>query len=110
MAADYYYADSENGDHVDDPSEDALFMLITDLTHTDNTFVTVDPADEDSAWFAVVSLLDDGTYEFECRDVARGIHDLTIETHPNDIARGLTIWLAGRSYPHRPARRSVQDF
>ncbi|GAA2349888.1 hypothetical protein [Streptomyces violaceusniger] len=35
MAADYYCADSENGDHIDDPSEDALLGLISDLNGTD---------------------------------------------------------------------------
>ena len=31
MGADYYTAVTENGDHVDDPSEDGLFMLLEDL-------------------------------------------------------------------------------
>ena len=47
MAADYYTADIENGDHVDDPSEDGLFMLLEDLTQDGNTFLTITPADED---------------------------------------------------------------
>ncbi|MFJ3540271.1 hypothetical protein ACIPQA_33100 [Streptomyces sp. NPDC090109] len=31
VAADHYRADSENGNHVDDPSEDALFMPISEF-------------------------------------------------------------------------------
>jgi hypothetical protein len=46
MAADYYDADTESGDHIDDPSEDALFMLLQDLDQADNTFVTINPADD----------------------------------------------------------------
>ncbi|WP_262286763.1 hypothetical protein [Micromonospora sp. MA102] len=43
MTAEYHAADTENGDHIDDPSEDALFMLINQLGHPDNTFVTITP-------------------------------------------------------------------
>lgn len=103
MAADYHYADTENGDHIDDPSEDALFMLINELNHADNTFATINPADDDPAWYASISLLDDDTYEVERRDAHQHIHDLTIETDRGHIARDLTIWLAGRHYPNRPA-------
>ncbi|KAB1908906.1 hypothetical protein F8279_05145 [Micromonospora sp. AMSO1212t] len=102
MAADYYYADAENGDHVDDPSEDALLMLIDELNHDDNTFVTINPADDDPAWYASISLLDDGAYEVERRDADQRIHDFTTETDRGDIAKNLTIWLAGRHYPNRP--------
>ncbi|MBB5926357.1 hypothetical protein [Streptomyces echinatus] len=31
MGAQYYGADSDNGHRIDDPSEDALFMMISDL-------------------------------------------------------------------------------
>ncbi|MGX1135615.1 hypothetical protein RKD49_007805 [Streptomyces glaucescens] len=33
----HYGADSENGDRIDDPSEDALFMMISDLNNSDST-------------------------------------------------------------------------
>ena len=36
-------ADSENGDRIDDPSEDALFMLIDDLNGSNHTFVVIQP-------------------------------------------------------------------
>src|SRR6266545_1582034 len=80
MAAYYYHADTESGDHLDDPSEDALFDLITRLTPPDNTFITIEPADEDPAWYASVALLDDGTYEVERRDAHQGVHEVTTET------------------------------
>lgn len=99
MAADYYTADTENGDHIDDPSEDALLMLIDDLNQTDNTFVTITPADDDATWYASVSLLDDGTYEVERRDPGRGEHELTTESDIGHIAQDITIWLAGRGQP-----------
>jgi len=99
MAADYFDADTENGDHIADPSEDALFMLLQDLAQPDNTFVTINPAG-DSDWYASVSLLDDGSYEVERRDTQRRQHDLITTTDINAVARDLTIWLADRQYPN----------
>lgn len=63
MGAQYYGADSENGDGIDDPSEDALFMMISDLNNSDNTFVVVQPDEEDPVWFASVAVLDEGGYD-----------------------------------------------
>ncbi|MFI2368352.1 hypothetical protein [Streptomyces sp. NPDC018833] len=97
MAAEYYCADSENGDHVDDPSEDALLMLIGDLNGTDNTFVVVQPDEDDPAWFASVAVLDEGGYEIVRRDTTRREHDVAIETSTDRIAGDLTKWLAARA-------------
>ncbi|MFF0429093.1 hypothetical protein ACFYUJ_32490 [Streptomyces sp. NPDC004520] len=97
MAAEYYRADSENGDHVDDPSEDVLFMLIRDLNDTDDTFVVVQPDDDDPLWFASVAVLDEGGYEIARRDSTRREHDITIESSINRIAGDLTTWLAARA-------------
>ncbi|MCX4462252.1 hypothetical protein OOK58_58220 [Streptomyces sp. NBC_01728] len=33
--------DGENGHHIDDPSEDALFDLISELNDADNTFTVI---------------------------------------------------------------------
>ncbi|MFC8014799.1 hypothetical protein [Streptomyces cinereoruber] len=97
VAADYYRADSENGDYVDDPSEDALFMLISDLNGADNTFVVVQPDEDEPAWFASVAVLDEGGYEVVRRDTSRREHDVIIETSINQIAGDLTKWLAARA-------------
>lgn len=109
MTAEYHAADTESGDHLDDPSEDALFMLINQLDHPDNTFVTVTPAD-DSDWYASVSLLDDGNYEVERRDPRWREHDLTTAPDVSRIATDLTIWLAARGYPGRPQARPRDEF
>ena len=110
MGAGYYSADTENGDHVDDPSEDSLFMLTEDLDHDGNTFFTITPADDDPAWYASVTLLPDGTYELERADPDRGEHHRGTLTSPGAIARNLIIWLAARDYPGRPVRRPPTDF
>jgi hypothetical protein len=110
VAADYYTADTENGDHIDDPSEDSLVMLLEDLTQDGNTFLTITPADDDPAWYASVTLLPAGTYQVEQADPARGEHHHDTVTSPGDIARDLTTWLAARDHPNRPIRRSSPDF
>lgn len=97
MPASYYRADSENGDGIDDPSEDALFMLIEDLNHADNTFVVIQPDSDDPAWFASVAVLDEGGYEVVLRDMRRQIHELTVEQSVGRIAKDLTVWMAGRN-------------
>ncbi|MFJ6722677.1 hypothetical protein [Streptomyces sp. NPDC091259] len=109
MGAQYYGADSENGDRVDDPSEDALFMMISDLNDSDNTFVVVQPDEDDPLWFASVAVLDEGGFEIARRDTTRNEHKVTTATSINDIARDLTIWLAARDFPGRPTKQ-VSDF
>ncbi|MFJ5725779.1 hypothetical protein [Streptomyces sp. NPDC093149] len=97
MGAQYYGADSENGDRIDHPSEDALFMMISD---SDNTFV-VQPDEDDSVWFASVAVLDEGGYEIVRRDTTRTEHEVTASTSINDIARDLTVWMAARNISAR---------
>ena len=105
MAAQYYGADSENGDRIDDPSEDALFMLIDDLNDTDNTFMVVQPDEDDPVWFASVAVLDEGGYEIVRRDSSRREHEVTTASSINDIAHDLTIWMAARDVPGQPTKQ-----
>lgn len=97
MPASYYRADAENGDGIDDPSEDALFMMFGDLNHADNTFVVIQPDADDPAWYVSVSLLDEGGYEVELRDVRHREHELTIQNDIGRIAKDITIWMAARN-------------
>ncbi|WP_411073007.1 hypothetical protein [Streptomyces sp. cmx-4-25] len=63
MGATCYRAESESGDHVDGPSEEVLFVLVDDLNDLDNTlntFVVIQPAEDDPAWFAFVAVLGEG--------------------------------------------------
>ena len=106
MANGYYHADTENGDHMDDPSEDGLFMLIDDLCHPHNTFVIIEPDDGSSDWFASVTLQRNGLYGLEWRDMSRRDHKLTVETNRGQIARKLILWLSGRHYAGKPVRNS----
>jgi hypothetical protein len=110
MGADYYSADTENGDHIDDPSQDGLFLLLSGLNQAANTFLTVTPADDDPAWYASVTLLPDGSYDVERADPARGEQHRHAAIDPSDLARDLTTWLAARHNPGQPVRRSNTDF
>ncbi|TKS96325.1 hypothetical protein [Streptomyces lasalocidi] len=105
MRAQYYAADSESGDHIDDPSEDALFMMISNLNDSDNTFVVVQSDENDPGWFASAAVLDEGGYEIVRRDASRNEHEVTTAASINDIARDLTIWMAARDFPGRSARQ-----
>lgn len=105
MGAQYYGADSENGDRTDDPSEDTLFMMISDLNDSDNTLVVVQPDEDDPMWFASVAVLDEGGYEIVRRDTTRNEHEVTTATSINDIARDITIWMAARDFSGRPTRQ-----
>ncbi|MBA9005737.1 hypothetical protein [Thermomonospora cellulosilytica] len=109
MGAGYYGADSENGDRVDDPSEDSLFMLISDLNDSDNTFVVIQPDQDDPLWFASVAVREEGGYEIVRRDTTRNEHEVTTSASINDIAHDLIIWLAGRHFPGLPTSQA-NDF
>ena len=97
MPALYYRADAENGDGIDDPSEDALFMMLGELNHDDNTFVVIQPDTDDPPWFASVSLLDQGGYEVELRDVRHREHELAVQQDTSRIAKDVTTWMAARN-------------
>ncbi|MFE0106340.1 hypothetical protein [Streptomyces sp. NPDC059009] len=101
VRAAYYRADSENGDCVDDPSEDALFMLVDDLDDADNTFVVIQPDEADPAWFVSVAVLEEGGYEVVRRDVARREHQVSTAAEVGEIARDLTIWMTERAWSGR---------
>ncbi|MFJ5063037.1 hypothetical protein ACIP96_26965 [Streptomyces nigra] len=105
MGAQYYGADSENGDRIDDPSEDALSMLISDLNDSDNAFVVVQPDEGDPAWFTSVAVLNEGGFEIVRRDTTRNEHVVTTATSINDIAHDLTIWMAARDIPGQPIKQ-----
>ncbi|MEU9059550.1 hypothetical protein AB0D13_11910 [Streptomyces sp. NPDC048430] len=106
MGAGYYRAESESGDHIADPSEDALFMLIDDLNTSDNTFVVIQPDEDDPTWFTSVEVLDEGSYEVVRRDTTRREHDVATETSIGRIARDLTIWMAARGFPGQPTQHT----
>ncbi|MFD9444093.1 hypothetical protein ACFWBR_38300 [Streptomyces sp. NPDC060006] len=89
---------------MDDPSEDALFDLIGELNDSDNTFIVIQPDEDDPAWFASVAVLDEGGYEIVRRDSTRREHE--VDTSIGRSANDLIIWVAGRDFPGRPPRQT----
>ncbi|WP_257585878.1 hypothetical protein [Streptomyces sp. NEAU-sy36] len=84
-------------------------MMISELNDSDDTFVVVQPDEDEPVWFASVAVLDKGGHEIVRRDASRHEHEVTTATSINDIARDLTIWMAARHFPARPTRQ-VTDF
>lgn len=84
-------------------------MLIDELDGSDNTFVIVQPDEDDPAWFASVAVLDEGGYEVVLRDATRREHEVTTESDIGHIASDLTHWLAVRDFPGGPARQ-INEF
>ncbi|MFG2658672.1 hypothetical protein [Streptomyces sp. NPDC048425] len=72
---------------------------------SDNTFVVIQPAGDAPAWFTSVEVLDEGGYEVVRRDTVRGDHEVDTAAGVDRIARDLTIWMAARNVPGRPAPR-----
>lgn len=99
-------AETENGELISEPSEDAIFGLIVELAGPDNTFVIIEPDEDDPAWFASVSLLDDGRYEVEFRDPPHRRHQLSTDANPDKIANAVTHWTTETARAHARLRNS----
>ncbi|MER5598794.1 hypothetical protein [Streptomyces sp. NPDC002265] len=85
-------------------TESALIRALAVLSDSDNTFVVIQPDEDDPAWFASVAVLDEGGYEIVGRDTTRNEHEVTTANSINGIARDLTIWMAARSISVRQSR------
>src|SRR3954453_17036797 len=72
-------ATAESGDTIDDPSEDALFMMFEDIEAGGSTYLIVDALrDGTKQTYAQPSRNEDGTYIVEYRDGAPDRHCGTI--------------------------------
>jgi hypothetical protein len=91
----YYSVKSEVGDVVWDPSEDALYMRISDLALPNNSFLTIEPPGKSGAWYVIVSLLEGDGYEIEYRDVRRHEHRVEQLRDLSTLCHDLIIWLRG---------------
>ncbi|MFI9269685.1 hypothetical protein ACIGXM_03010 [Kitasatospora sp. NPDC052896] len=94
MTATCHLADSEKGDRGDDPSEDAIAMLINDLSDGEQ-HVVVQPDEDGSAWHVAVAVLDtdQGCEAVVRRDVRCREHDDTASANASDVAHGIALWL-----------------
>jgi hypothetical protein len=93
-----FYADNETGDHLDQPTPEALAGLIADLNSRDNTFVTLLPDTDDPTWYASVTIEPNGHYQIERRDTTTGEHHSTTNTDQHAIAADLVTWATHRQF------------
>lgn len=96
MTARHYCARTQDGYHLDDPSHVALVVLIDELNHVDNTFMTVQPDRAGAGWRASVSLRRDETYEIVFQDDSGRAREAVTLTASDAVANTLSRWLAAR--------------
>ena len=83
----------ESGATWEDPSEDLLFMLLTDIEDGDETFVIVErPSDESGQTYAQVIRGDGGEWILERRDGDRDRHYRTTFEDLREAHATLTAW------------------
>jgi hypothetical protein len=92
------YAESEAGDHLEDPGRVELLKLIADLNAADNTFFIVFPNDETLDWAISVHTRPGalGGYEIERTDPTTGQHDTTPHADHVTIATEILTWIQQR--------------
>ena len=90
-------ATTESGDVVDDPSEDALFMMFEDLEAGEGTFLIVDSLrDPTGQTYAQTSRNPDGTYVVEYRDGGPDLHFATVVDDMRSAHEVVTGWVQER--------------
>jgi hypothetical protein len=83
----------ENGDTYDDPSEDALFMILEDLAAGDALWVIVEKiSDSSNQTYAQAVRLDDGGFQVERRLGSPETHETTGPCDLRAAHAQLTRW------------------
>jgi hypothetical protein len=93
-----YYADTEDGQYVEDPDHVALLGMLEDLNTSDNTFFLIYPDDEALDWSISVHTRTNGLggYGIERRDAATGQHDRTAAADHVTIVTEVLTWIRQR--------------
>ncbi|WP_241691589.1 hypothetical protein [Streptomyces sp. GZWMJZ-114] len=95
MSVRQYRAVSGSG-RVDDPSEEALFRMVSGLEGARSGFVVLAPEEPDPRWWAAVSRLGDGRYEVVRRERVRGGPEISVTRDAQGLVRELTGWAGAR--------------
>jgi hypothetical protein len=83
----------ESGQTWDDPSEDLLFLLLSDLEAGQEQFLIVErTADTTGQTYAQVRRTDDGRYQAERRDGGPGQHFQAVTPDKRLVHSLLTAW------------------
>ena len=90
-------ATAESGDAIDDPSEDALFLMFEDIEGGAGTYLIVDSLEDSTGQtYAQTSRNDDGTYIVEYRDGEPDRHFGTVVNDMRSAHALVTGWAQGR--------------
>lgn len=86
-------ATAESGDMIEDPSEDALFMMFEDVEAGESSFLIVDRlADTSGQTYAQISRNADGSYIVEYRDGGPERHYGTVVSDMRSAHSLVTGW------------------
>jgi hypothetical protein len=89
-------ATAESGEGIDDPSEDALFMMLEDIEAGEGTFLIIDALqDVTGQTYMQTSRNDDGTYVVEYRDGTPDRHFGTVAADMRSAHALITGWAFG---------------
>lgn len=89
-------ATAESGGTIDDPSEDALFMMFEDIEAGESTYLIVDSLrDSTNQTYAQTSRNEDGTYIVEYRDGGPEHHYGTVAQDMRAAHAVITGWAFG---------------
>jgi hypothetical protein len=89
-------ATAESGDAINDPSEDALYMMLEDIEAGEGTYLIVDSLrDSTNQTYAQTSRNDDGTYIVEYRDGGPDSHYGTVAQDMRAAHALITGWAFG---------------
>jgi hypothetical protein len=101
------HAETEGGERIEEPSEDAIFEMMGSLDLSANTFITIESSDESRGWYVSIAKREEGGYEVEYRDARTHEHKLAVQESAGRIAREATIWISAR--PGSPQLRRIVD-
>ncbi len=92
------YADTEDGDYVEDPGHVAILSMLAGLNTSDNSFFTIYPDAPDADWSISVRIRPEppGDYEIECRDAAASEHATSMEADHATITEHVLGWISRR--------------
>lgn len=97
-----YYADTEDGTYLEDPTHTDLVGLIQALDQAANTFVVLYPGDDTRDWYISIATSTRalGGYDIERHDRDREADQArpakTLAAVPADIANDILDWISQR--------------
>ncbi|WP_157236783.1 hypothetical protein [Promicromonospora sukumoe] len=95
------FADTEDGEQVEDPGHVEILSMLANLNTSDNTFFVIYPEDEDRDWSVSVHTRPRarGGYEIKQHDAATGEHATRVDADHTTITIHVLEWISQRRLP-----------